>query len=138
MEIPSDIVQRLWVAACAAQQRAYAPYSRFSVGAAVWDEHGNIHAGCNVENAASPQGWCAEASAISAMVMAGGQRIRGALVVGTGGTWISPCGGCRQKLAEFAEADTPVVSATPAAIGPVYSLGQLLPHSFGASHLGVR
>jgi cytidine deaminase len=129
------LLQQLWAAARAAQARAYAPYSHYAVGAAIVDEHGVVHAGCNVENAAYPQGWCAEASALSALVMSGARRARGVLVVGTGGAWITPCGGCRQKLREFADSDMPIVSATAQALGPVHSLEQLLPHSFGPSHL---
>jgi cytidine deaminase len=121
----------------AAQAKAYAPYSRYRVGVALVDENGAIHSGCNIENAAYPQGWCAEASALSALVMAGGKRVRGALVVGTGGEWITPCGGCRQKLREFADPDTPIVSANAEALGPTYTLEQLLPHSFGPDHLSA-
>ena len=82
-------------AARQAQTQAYAPYSRFQVGAAVLDEQGRIHAGCNVENAAYPEGTCAEAAALAAMVLAGGRQARAVAVVGTGGQWITPCGGCR-------------------------------------------
>ena len=135
MEIPKDVLPKLWDAARQAQAKAYAPYSRFPVGAALWDEDGNIYAGCNIENAAYPQGWCAEATAIGALVMAGGKRIRGVLVVGTGGSWITPCGGCRQKLREFADLKTPIVSASTTELGPIHTLEQLLPHSFGPDHL---
>ena len=135
-QIEADLLAPLWAAARAAQTRAYAPYSRYAVGAALLDDHGAIHAGCNVENAAYPQGWCAEASALAAMVMAGGTRVRAVLVLGTGGAWITPCGGCRQKLREFCDADVPVQCATAEALGPVYTLEQLLPHSFGPDHLG--
>ena len=133
--LAADVFSRLWDAARIAQARAYAPYSRFVVGAALLDEQGAIHAGCNVENAAYPQGWCAEASALSAMVMAGGRRARAVLVLGSGGTWVTPCGGCRQKLREFCDPDVPVQCASPEALGPVYTLEQLLPHSFGPDHL---
>jgi len=129
------LLEQLWAAARSAHAKAYAPYSRFAVGAAIVDEHGAIHAGCNVENAAYPQGWCAEASALGALVLSGARRARGVLVVGTGGAWVTPCGGCRQKLREFADASMPIVSASPQALGPVYSLEQLLPHSFGPGHL---
>lgn len=122
-------------AARTARQRAYAPYSGFPVGAAVLDEQGRIHAGCNVENAAYPEGLCAEASALSAMVLAGGRQARAVVVVGSGAKWITPCGGCRQKLREFCAADTPVLSASDEAIGPRHTLAQLLPESFGPGHL---
>lgn len=129
------LLQQLWHAARDAQAKAYAPYSRYAVGAAVLDEHGIIHSGCNIENAAYPQGWCAETSALSALVMSGARRVRGVLVVGTGGAWITPCGGCRQKLREFCDPDSAIVSANVEAIGPTYSMEQLLPHSFGPDHL---
>jgi len=79
-------------AARAARLNAYAPYSNFLVGAAVLDEQGQVHAGCNVENAAYPQGVCAEAAALSAMVLAGGRRATALLVVGEGPAWVTPCG----------------------------------------------
>jgi cytidine deaminase len=128
-------LQLLWDAARVAHSRAYAPYSRYAVGVALLDDHGAVHAGCNVENAAYPQGWCAEASALSALLLAGRTRARAVLVLGTGGTWITPCGGCRQKLREFCDPDTPIVSANQQALGPIYSLDQLLPASFGPDHL---
>ncbi len=129
------VLEQLWAAARAAQLRAHAPYSRYAVGVAIVDEQGAIHGGCNVENAAYPQGWCAEASALSSLVMSGARHARGVLVLGSGGAWITPCGGCRQKLREFGDADLPIVSATAEALGPVHSLDELLPHSFGPDHL---
>lgn len=122
-------------AAQAARQRAYAPYSGFRVGAAVLDELDRVHAGCNVENAAYPEGLCAEAGALSAMVLAGGRQVRAVLVMGGTGNWITPCGGCRQKLREFCTPDTPILSANEAALGPRHTLAQLLPESFGPEHL---
>jgi len=121
-----------------ARARAYAPYSRFLVGAAVLDDQGRIHGGCNVENAAYPQGVCAEASALSAMVLAGSTRVRAVLVVGTGGAWTTPCGGCRQKLREVGAPDTLILTANTEALGPRYTLAQLLPESFGPDHLHPR
>ena len=91
-----------------AMTRAYAPYSRFSVGAVVRGASGALYAGCNVENVAFPQGSCAEASAISALIMAGERRIIEVLVMGKGPALVSPCGGCRQRLHEFADDTTPV------------------------------
>eukprot|EP01034_Spumella_vulgaris_P001194 gene1194-1580_t len=82
--------------------RAHAPYSKFHVGAALRAEDGSIHGGCNVENAAYPQGLCAEAGAIAALVASGHKRILECVVVGPGPEVITPCGGCRQKLREFA------------------------------------
>lgn len=125
----------LIAAARAARASAYAPYSKFAVGAAVLDEQGRIHAGCNVENAAYPQGWCAEASAIAAMVMAGGRRILGVAVCGVAQDPVTPCGGCRQKLREFADDACPIWVADLSGLRATYSLGSLLPHSFGPEHL---
>ncbi len=133
---PTEAQQaQLLQAARDAQTRAYAPYSRFQVGAAVLDEQGRIHAGCNVENAAYPQGVCAEAGALSAMVLAGGTRARALVVVGSGTALVTPCGGCRQKLREFASPDTPVLVADPQQLRARFTLAQLLPESFGPEHL---
>ena len=115
--------------------RAHAPYSKFHVGAAVRAEDGSIHGGCNVENAAYPQGICAEAGAIAAMVAAGGKRILECLVVGPGPEVITPCGGCRQKLREFAADGLPVHLCGPDGLHRTVILGQLLPLSFGPHHL---
>ena len=133
--LTEDLQEQLLHAARAARLKAYAPYSHYLVGAAVLDDQGRIHAGCNVENAAYPEGVCAEASALSAMVLAGSTRARAVLVVGTGGTWVTPCGGCRQKLREFCAQDTPILTANDTTLGPRYTLAQLLPQSFGPDHL---
>ena len=147
--IPDALMQQLVDAARAARERAYAPYSRFKVGAALLDEKGQIHAGCNVENAAYPQGQCAEASAIAHLVMAGGTRILAAVVVGVAAGAagpagaaagadslpVTPCGGCRQRLREFAADDAPVWAADLQAVRGRYTLGALLPASFGPDHL---
>lgn len=132
--------QALLQAARQAQRQAYAPYSNYPVGAAVLDEQGRIHAGCNVENAAYPEGLCAEAAALSALVLAGGRQARAVLVVGSGGdgSWITPCGGCRQKLREFGAPDLLVLSANELALGPRHTLAQLLPESFGPGHIKAR
>lgn len=137
----TDIQQQaLLQAARSAQSKAYAPYSRYPVGAAVLDDQGRIHAGCNVENAAYPEGLCAEAAALSAMVLAGSTRALAVLVVGNGGknnnNWTTPCGGCRQKLREFGAPDMPILCANDSALGPRYTLSTLLPESFGPQHLG--
>ena len=93
----------LFAAARAAQANAYAPYSRFQVGAALRTRNGAVYSGCNVENAAYPQGSCAEAGAIAAMALAGERRIAEILVVGDGDGLCTPCGGCRQRIREFAD-----------------------------------
>jgi cytidine deaminase len=127
----------LIAAACAARAQAYAPYSKFAVGAALRDEQGRIHAGCNVENAAYPQGSCAEAGAIAALVLAGGRRIEAVAVCADAGAEriVTPCGGCRQKLREFAADSAPVLISDPSGLRARFTLGQLLPASFGAEHL---
>jgi cytidine deaminase len=137
-DLNAEDLQRLLDAARAARERAYAPYSKFLVGAAVLDDQGRVHAGCNVENAAYPQGVCAEAGALSAMVLAGSMRVRALVVVGDGPAWVTPCGGCRQKLREFAPPDTPVIVANGASVQARFTLEQLLPQSFGPEHLGER
>jgi cytidine deaminase len=135
MLLPQATQTAMLAAACAAREKAYAPYSKFLVGAAVLDEHGHIHAGCNVENAAYPQGVCAEAGALSAMVMAGGRKAVAVLVVGVAESPVTPCGGCRQKLREFAAPEVPVLIANPQGVLLELTLAQLLPHSFGPDHL---
>ena len=125
----------LLAAARAIRAHAHAPYSKFAVGAALLDEQGRIHAGCNVENAAYPQGMCAEAVAIGHLVAAGGRRIVAAAVVGEGASILTPCGGCRQKLREFAADDLPILAADLQAVRARFTLGELLPHSFGPEHL---
>ena len=125
----------LFAAARAAQTNAHAPYSNYPVGAAVLTESGRVFAGCNVENAAYPQGWCAEASAISAMVTAGERRIVAVLTVCDGDMIGTCCGGCRQKIREFAALDTPVYACGPDGVRATFTLEGLLPHSFGPEHL---
>ena len=127
--------EQLLAAARAVRAHAHAPYSKFKVGAALLDEQGHIHAGCNVENAAYPQGLCAEAGALAALVAAGGTRIAAAVVVGDGPRLTTPCGGCRQKLREFAAEATPVVVADLSTVRARFTLGELLPASFGPEHL---
>ncbi|HEV7277251.1 MAG TPA: cytidine deaminase [Devosiaceae bacterium] len=126
----------LFDAAEAVRARAYAPYSKFQVGAAILANDGNIYAGCNIENAAYPQGNCAEASAIAAMIAGGGRRIRRIYVTGPGSDPVTPCGGCRQRIREFADLDTPVISHGVDGTPLEQTLGQLLPHSFGPEFLG--
>jgi cytidine deaminase len=119
-----------------AMGRAYAPYSQFPVGAAILDESGTIHAGANIENAAYPVGNCAEASAIAAMVMAGGSRIAMIAVAGGDGNLLcTPCGACRQRIREFGAADTPVLVGGPDGLQRRFTLGELLPESFGPENL---
>lgn len=152
MPVTDDLMHALVAAARAAREQAYAPYSRFKVGAALLDEHGRIHAGCNIENAAYPQGQCAEASALAHLVLAGGRRILAAVVVGgeverdmemgmaavagaVARPPVTPCGGCRQRLREFAADDLPIWAADGQTVRGRYTLGALLPASFGPDHL---
>jgi cytidine deaminase len=129
--VPDGVLEAAVAAARAAQQRAYARYSRFKVGAAVVDEQGRLHAGCNVENASYGLTICAERNAIGAAILAGAQRITAVAVVTDGDEPGAPCGACRQVLAQFAGDDVPVVLAGPS--GPVqkqHTIGALLPHAF--------
>ncbi len=122
-------------AALEARENAYAPYSGFKVGAAVRCPDGSVFAGCNVENVAYPQGTCAEAGAIAAMVAAGRTAISEVLVVAGGPRIIAPCGGCRQKLAEFAPPEAPVILAGPEGERARSTVGALLPGAFTPGHL---
>ncbi|MDF2813023.1 MAG: cytidine deaminase [Microvirga sp.] len=128
----------LFEAARAIQARAYAPYSRFKVGAALATPDGRIFAGCNVENAAYPVGSCAETGAISAMIAAGGDRIAMIVVMGEGAHLVTPCGGCRQRIREFAAPGTSIHVAGPEGIRRSFTLEELLPHSFGPDNLTDR
>ena len=125
----------LFQAAAAVRAQAHAPYSGFAVGAALSDEAGRIHAGCNVENAAYPVGTCAEAGAIAAMIAAGGRRIQAILILADSPTPVTPCGACRQRIREFSGPATPILAAGPAGLRGRFTLEQLLPASFGPEHL---
>ena len=129
MSIPnSDLVN----AAIEARENAYARYSGFRVGAALIDDQGRLHVGCNVENAAYPLGSCAEAAAISAMVQEGGVRIVKIAVAGGKHDVASctPCGGCRQRIAEFADDDTVILAIDDTGEWQEYRMAALLPASF--------
>jgi cytidine deaminase len=125
----------LFETARAAREHAHAPYSGFKVGAALRCADGSVHAGCNVENVAYPEGTCAEAGAIAAMCLAGAREIVEVLVVADSPAPTPPCGGCRQKLAEFAALDTPVVLADLAGERLRTTVGALLPGAFGLGHM---
>jgi len=111
---------------------AYARYSGYRVGAAIEDDKGNIHTGCNVENAAFPEGSCAEANAIGAMVAAGGKSIRTIAVAGGRDTTeaCTPCGGCRQRIREFSTPDTVIILQDDKGRPQRYDIDALLPRSF--------
>lgn len=131
------VIDDLFAAALAAQASAYAPYSRFKVGAAVLTPSGRIFAGCNVENAAYPEGTCAEAGALAAMALAGERAIAAVMVVGDGDTLVTPCGGCRQRIREFAGPDAPIHVAGLEGLRRSFTLDELLPASFGPDHLAA-
>ena len=126
-----DMIER----AAAVRGHAHAPYSGFHVGACIRAESGRLYAGCNVENAAYPQGQCAEATAIGAMVSGGDTKIVEILVMGDGARLCTPCGGCRQRLSEFAGPATPVHICDPEGLRQTIPLGELLPYAFIADNL---
>ncbi len=117
------------------RENAYAPYSKFKVGAAIRSASGVVYTGCNVENVAYPEGTCAEAGAIAAMVAAGETRLTEVAVIADSPSPVPPCGGCRQKLAEFAEGHTPVLLATTDGGRMETTVGDLLPGRFDAGHM---
>jgi cytidine deaminase len=127
--------QRLFAAAKAAMERAYAPYSKFQVGAAILADNCQVFSGCNVENAAYPVGTCAEAGAIAAMVCGGAQQIREIVVVGRGDELCTPCGGCRQRIREFAAPDAKIHVCGPEGLRRTFTRDELLPDSFGPDNL---
>jgi len=131
----AERLDALLAAALAARENAYAPYSHFRVGAAILTPEGEIFSGCNVENAAYPQGACAEAGAIGAMVVGGRRQIAEILVIGDGEGLCTPCGGCRQRIREFAGAQTPIHVAGLQGARASFTLDELLPVSFGPGHL---
>jgi cytidine deaminase len=135
MSRSAEPLAALFAAAKAAQANAYAPYSRFKVGAALTTPGGALFSGGNVENAAYPEGVCAETSAISAMTLAGERRIVEICVVSDGDALCTPCGGCRQRIREFADARTMIHVAGPEGVRKTFRLGALLPESFGPENL---
>ncbi|WP_347139548.1 cytidine deaminase [Paracoccus sp. SSK6] len=117
------------------REMAYVPYSRFKVGAAIRGASGAIYRGCNVENVAYPEGTCAEAGAIAAMVAAGETELIEVAVIADSPSPVPPCGGCRQKLAEFGKGHTPVLLATVDGATLATTVGELLPGRFDAGHM---
>jgi cytidine deaminase len=128
--------RELFERAKSVRERAHAPYSKFQVGAAIRTAAGTVHAGANVENASYPEGWCGETSAIAAMVAAAppgpGRRIAAMSVVADRieGRLTTPCGGCRQRIAEFAGPETPVDVIDPSGEGRTFLMKDLLPAVF--------
>lgn len=123
-------------AAKAVREHAHAPYSNFKVGAAIRAASGAVYVGCNVENVAYPEGTCAEAGAIAAMVAAGETQITEVFVIADSPAPVSPCGGCRQKLAEFSDGSVPVTMATMAGKSATQTVAMLLPGAFDSSFFG--
>ena len=126
----------LFEAARAAMRFAHAPYSKFPVGAAIRAEDGKIYAGANIENLSFPQGWCAEPTAISHMIMAGNRKIVEMAVIAEKLPLCPPCGGCRQKIAEFASAGTPVYLCDETGVKKTMTMEDLLPHGFETDTIG--
>jgi cytidine deaminase len=131
-----DRVDRMLDLARQALSNAHAPYSRFRVGACLRAASGRLYAGCNVENSAYPVGQCAEATAIGAMILAGDRAIVEVVVASEGAELCSPCGRCRQQLAEFARPDVRVHLCGPEGLRRTITLGELLPLAFGPETLG--
>jgi cytidine deaminase len=132
---PDESTADLFAAAVAVQANAHVPYSKYPVGAAVRTGSGRVFAGCNVENAAYPQGMCAEASAIAAMVSAGERELVEVLTVAEGEELATCCGGCRQKIREFGGPGTLIHAAGPEGVRRTFTLDELLPFSFGPEQL---
>ncbi|GGE39341.1 cytidine deaminase [Actibacterium pelagium] len=119
----------------AVREKAYSPYSGFKVGAAIRATSGEVYVGCNVENVAYPEGTCAEAGAIAAMFAGGDTQIEEVAVIAGGSLPVTPCGGCRQKLAEFATGNTKVTLATTDGTVVETTVAELLPGGFTPSHM---
>jgi len=129
-------LNRLIESASLAYKNAHAPYSKFSVGASLIDENGNIYNGCNVENAAYPSGSCAEEQAIGNMIVNGGKIIKEILIIGKSDELLTPCGACRQRIREFCDKTTKIhISHITNGLQKSFTIETLLPHSFGPENL---
>lgn len=126
----------LFLAAKKAMDFCHAPYSHFPVGAAIRAEDGKIYAGANIENLAFPEGWCAETTAISHMVMAGAKEIVEIAVIAKKLALCPPCGGCRQRIKEFATKETRIYLCDETGVGKTMTMNELLPHSFDTDVIG--
>ena len=131
----SENFEKLFNAAKMVRENAHVPYSNFKVGAAFLTEENSIVSGCNVENAAYPQSQCAEASAIGNLISQGFSKIKEVVVIGSGSLLCSPCGGCRQRLREFASLDTQIHMCNSEGHLKTSTLKELLPDSFGPENL---
>lgn len=120
----------LYLAARSAMAKAYVPYSKFPVGAAIRTEDGRVYAGANIEIASYPEGWCAETTAIGHYVMGGGGRIMEVAVIAERMPRCTPCGGCRQRLAEFTEPSTKLYLCDETGVAETVTMGDMLPYGF--------
>ena len=128
-------IPKLFELASAAMKNAYAPYSRFAVGAAVLSGDGRFYAGCNVENVSYPCGSCAETGAIAAMIAGGSRKISKILILADTQAPIMPCGACLQRIKEFSAPETEILLAGPEGIRQILSINELLPHAFAAGEV---
>jgi cytidine deaminase len=129
-------INKLIKSAKNAYENAYAPYSKFCVGSSILDNNGNIHNGCNIENAAYPSGSCAEEQAIGNMVVNGGTVIKEILVIGKSKSLITPCGACRQRIREFCDFDTLIhICDIDKGLQKSFHIDELLAYSFGPENL---
>jgi cytidine deaminase len=131
----SENFEKLFLEAKKVREKAHVPYSQFKVGAAFLTEKDSVIAGCNVENAAYPQSQCAEASALGNLVSSGYTKIKEVVVIGSGDLLCSPCGGCRQRLREFASLNTLIHMCNMDGHLKTSTLAELLPDSFGPENL---
>ena len=131
----SENFEKLFEAAKLVREKAHVPYSNFKVGAAFLTSDNNIITGCNVENAAYPQSQCAEATAIGNMISNGNKKIIEIVVIGSGNLLCSPCGGCRQRIREFASLDIKFHMCNDEGHMKTSTLEELLPDSFGPENL---
>lgn len=130
-----DIKKELFEQAKSARKNAYAPYSKYYVGASIYTENQKIYASCNVENISFPCGTCAEAGAISAMITEGERKIKAILIISDGADLVYPCGACLQRIAEFSDEETKIYLANLNDICKTYTLKELLPFGFKTSEL---
>ncbi|MFT2110958.1 cytidine deaminase [Marinomonas sp. 2405UD68-3] len=130
-----DQDNELFDLAAHAMSKAYVPYSKFTVGAAIRTSSGSTYSGCNVENASYPEGMCAEAGAIASMVLDGQTKIESIYVIGKGDALVTPCGGCRQKIREFSTSKTMIHICDPEGVKKSMTMEELLPFSFGPENL---
>ena len=135
MDLEDPTIDEMLKAARAIMPRAYVPYSGFHVGAALLNEDGTIRAAVNVENASYPLSVCAERNAVASMIASGHHKVLAVAVATDADTPTPPCGGCRQVLREFGDADTPVVAEGAKGVRARWRLGELLPHAFGPDDL---